>query len=110
MKKLEIASIAFNQPWFDWQTGDLYQEFCRFKQHVGFIFIGPLDKSDNKHRAGWIGIWIGQEVREVYKTFVFKNEDREWTEKILEKLDNYDRPKKNKTMDRLRLAQRTQKE
>ena len=109
-KKLRMAALPFEQPRFDWQAGDLYQEFCRFKQHVGFIFKGPLAKSDNKHKAGWIGMWIGQEGREVYKTFVFQNEDEDKPEKILEKLENYVRPKKNKRMARFRLHQRTQKE
>ena len=55
-------------------------------------------------------MWIGQEGREVYKTFVFQNEDEDKPEKILEKLENYVRPKKNKRMARFRLHQRTQKE
>ena len=51
-------------------------------------------------------MWIGQEGREVYKTFVFQNEDEDKPEKILEKLENYVRPKKNKRMARFRLHQR----
>ena len=82
-----MAALSFEQPRFDWQAGDMYKEFCRFKQYVGFIFKGPLAKSDNKHKAGWIGMWIGQVGREVYKTFVFQNEDEDKPEKILENLN-----------------------
>ncbi|XP_062583203.1 uncharacterized protein LOC134244964 [Saccostrea cucullata] len=105
-----MATLSFDQPRFDWQAGYLYQEFCRFKQHVSFIFKGPLAKSDAKHKAGWIGMWIGQEGREVYKTFVFENDDEDDPKKIVKKLENYVRPKKNKRMARFRLHQRTQKE
>ena len=55
-------------------------------------------------------MWIGQEGREVYKTFVFQNEDEDKPEKILENLEYYVRPKKNLRMARFRLHQRTQKE
>ena len=67
-----MATIApFEQPTFHWGAGDVYQEFKRFKQHVEFTFKGPLATADKASKAGWLGMWIGQEGREIYKTFTW---------------------------------------
>lgn len=60
------ASLAFEQPKMNWGASDEYQEFRRFNQHVEFTFKGPLAKSHDSDKAGWLGMWIGQEGREVY--------------------------------------------
>ena len=65
------SGFSFDQPCFNWDAKDTYQEFQRFKQHVEFTFKGPLAKSDKKDCAGWLGMWIGQQGREVYKTFTW---------------------------------------
>lgn len=63
------TGFNFEHPNFNWNASDIYQEFIRFKQHVSFTFKGPLAKADKKDCAGWLGLWIGQQGREIYKTF-----------------------------------------
>ena len=60
---------TFDQPSLDWNAADLYQEFERFKNHCTFVFNGPLSEKSDTDKAGWIGLWIGQQGREIYKTF-----------------------------------------
>jgi len=81
------AGINFEQPTLDWSAPDIFQEFKRFEQHVEFSFLGPLATADMKHRAGWLGMWIGQQGREIYKTFMFEEGEKENPDKILQKLE-----------------------
>lgn len=64
-----MASFNFEHPKIDWDLTDLYQEFGRFQNHVSFVFDGPLADLSAKQKAGWLGTWIGEQGREVYKTF-----------------------------------------
>ncbi|KAJ8305094.1 hypothetical protein KUTeg_017354 [Tegillarca granosa] len=98
----------FDQPLFNWEASDTFQEFQRFRQHVNFTFKGPLCKSDAKDKAGWIGLWIGQQGREIYKTLTWDEGEEDAPDKILDKLEAYVRPRKNKRVARFRAQQRKQ--
>jgi hypothetical protein len=102
------TGIQFDQPMFSWDANDTYMEFQRFKQHVEFTFKGPLAGTDDKHRAGWLGMWIGQQGREVYKTFTWTGDQEDDPKEILNKLEEYVRPRKNKRMARFKVQRRTQ--
>ena len=73
-------------------------------------FLGTLATADMKHRAGWLGMWIGQQGREIFKTFTFEEGEKENPDKILQKLEYYVRPRKNKRVARYRLHQRKQQD
>ncbi|XP_062574567.1 uncharacterized protein LOC134236415 [Saccostrea cucullata] len=103
-------SIPFEQPSMDWSHPETYSEFLRFRQHVDFVFKGPLCKSDKKDKAGWLGIWIGKHGREVYKTFDWEQGDADDPKKILDKFEAYVRPRKNKRAAKFKVFQRKQQE
>ena len=42
----------------------MYQEFCRFKQHVEFVFTGPLLSAKDNDRAGWLGVWVDNKTQQ----------------------------------------------
>lgn len=100
------AAAQFDPPLLDWDASDMYQEFCRFTQHVQFVFKGPLASAKDKDRAGWLGIWIGKQGREVYKTFDWESGDEDKPDKILDKFEAYVRPRKNKRTARFKVKQR----
>lgn len=104
------AAAQFDPPLLDWDASDMYQEFCRFTQHVQFVFKGPLASAKDKDRAGWLGIWIGKQGREVYKTFDWESGDEDKPDKILDKFEAYVRPRKNKRTARFKVKQRKQGE
>ena len=107
-----MATIApFEQPTFHWGAGDVYQEFKRFKQHVEFTFKGPLATADKASKAGWLGMWIGQEGREIYKTFTWAAaEDENDPDVVLNKMETYVKPRKNKRVSRYKAQLRKQLE
>ncbi|KAJ8315281.1 LOW QUALITY PROTEIN: hypothetical protein KUTeg_007431, partial [Tegillarca granosa] len=98
----------FDQPLFNWEASETFQEFQRFRQHVHFTFKGPLCKFDAKDKAGWIGLWIGQQGREIYKTIAWDEGEEDAPDNILDKLEAYVRPRKNKRVARFRAQQRKQ--
>lgn len=104
-----MDSANFEYPKIDWDTGDLYGEFCRFKDHVQFVFSGPLATKTDKEKAGWLGTWLGQQGREIYKTFDWDDDgDKDKPTVVLEKFKNYVQPRKNKRINRYKLKQRKQ--
>ena len=105
-----MAGVNFEQPSLNWDASDMYQEFQRFKQHVQFTFKGPLASADAKHKCGWLGMWIGQQGRELYKTFKFNEGEEDKPDVVLGKIEAYVRPRKNKRVSRYRATQRKQKE
>ena len=98
----------FEHPKIDWDASDLYQEFERFRSHVTFVFDGPLSAIAAKRQAGWLGTWIGEQGREVYKMLAWGEGEKEDPAKVLDKFANYIRPRKNKRIARHRFKQRKQ--
>ena len=88
-----MASTAFEHPKIDWDAADLYQEFERFRSHVDFVFAGPLSELVAKQRAGWLGTWIGEQGREIYRTLTWADGEKEDPVKVLEKFASYIRPR-----------------
>ncbi|KAL0153751.1 hypothetical protein M9458_050972 [Cirrhinus mrigala] len=103
-----MASSQFEHPKIDWDAADLYQEFERFRSHVMFVFDGPLSELAAKQQAGWLGTWLGEQGREVYKTFTWAEGEKEDPSKVLDKFASYIRPRKNKRIARHRFKQRKQ--
>ncbi|KAL7395306.1 hypothetical protein ABVT39_014186 [Epinephelus coioides] len=104
-----MASSQFEHPKIDWEALNLYQEFERFKSHVMFVFDGPLSELTAKQRAGWLGTWLGEQGREIYKTLNWADGGKK---RILPRywisLQATIRPRKNKRIARLRFKQRKQ--
>ena len=103
-----MASIPFEHPHMDWDSADLYQEFSRFRNHIEFVFAGPLSKQSAKEKAGWLGTWIGFQGREIYKTLAWDEGEKQDPVKVLDKLESYVRPRKNKRISRHKLKLRKQ--
>ena len=103
-----MATIPFDHPQIDWDSADLYQEFIRFRNHVEFVFDGPLSTQKDKEKAGWLGTWIGHQGREIYKTLSWNEGEKADPVKVLDKLENYVRPRKNKRIARHKLKLRKQ--
>ena len=102
------SQIPFDSPHIDWDSQDLYQEFSHFRNHVGFVFDGPLSKLKAEEKAGWLGTWIGPEGREIYKTLQWGEGEQKDPGKVLDKLEAYVRPRKNKRIARHKLKLRKQ--
>lgn len=78
-----MTTPQFEHAKMDWDAADLYHEFDRFRSHVMFIFDGPLTELSSKQKAGWLGTWIGEQGREVYKTLKWADGEKEDDMKVL---------------------------
>ena len=58
-----MASVNFGHPTIDWDSASLYQEFVQFRNHVGFVFDGPLADLPDK-RKGQAGLKHGSENKD----------------------------------------------
>ena len=101
-----MSQIPFDHPHIDWDSQDLYQEFSRSRNHVGFVFDGPLSKLKAEEKAGWLGTWIGPQGREIYKTLQWEEGEKADPVKVLDKLEAYVRPRTNKRIARHKLKLR----
>ena len=72
-----MAEASFDKPQIDWDSPALYQEYCRFKTRVEFTFAGPLGKKSAKEKAGWLGMWLVTQGREIFQTFGLSYSDKE---------------------------------
>ena len=108
------AMNIFDQPSLDWNAADLYQEFVRFKNHCTFVSKGPLLEKPDKDKSGWIGLWIGQQRCEIYKTFNWTQDfdgvsEEDLPMAILQKFEDYKWPRKNKRIARYKFSQCVQR-
>lgn len=68
----------------DWSHPETYSVFPRFRQHVDFVFKGLLCKAEKKGQARWLGLWIGKQGHEIYKTFDWEEGEEDAPKKILD--------------------------
>ena len=103
-----MATTNFEHPHIDWDSADLYKEFERFQNHVSFVFAGPLATQTPRQKAGWLGTWIGEQGREVYKTLQWEDGEKDDPDRVLAKFASYIRPRKNKRIAHHRFKKRCQ--
>ena len=72
------------------------------------MFAGPLSNQSAKEKTGWLGTWIGFQGREIYKTLAWDEGEKQDPVKVLDKLESYVRPRKNKRISRHKLKLRKQ--
>ena len=96
---------SFEYPTGDWGVADLFGEFTRFRDHVQFVFAGPLSELSPKQKAGWLGTWFGAHGREVYEMFTWEETKKDDPYEVLNHFETYVRPRKNKWIARHRLKQ-----
>ena len=72
------------------------------------MFDGPLSKLKAEEKAVWLGTWIGPQDREIYKTLQWEEGEKRNPVKVLDKLEAYVRPRKNKCIARHKLNLRKQ--
>ena len=69
--------------------------------------MGLADLPD-KRKAGRLGTWIGEQGREIYKTFEWIEGEKDDPNKVLDKFELYIHPRKTKRVARRRLFKRKQ--
>lgn len=75
---------------------------------MSFVFDGPLSELEAKWKAGWLGTWIVEQGREIYKMLTWAVGEKEDPVKVLNKFANYLSLRKNKRITRHCFKQRKQ--
>jgi len=97
----ELSGIK--PPHMDWNDTDLPTVFKTFKQYCQLIFNGPLNKKEEKEKATYILLWIGEEGLKVVNSFELSDEDKAKTDMIFDKFTKYLEPKSNFRIARFQL-------
>lgn len=65
--KGELSEIK--PPQMEWNDSDLPTAFKSFKQYCQLIFDGPMNAKEDKVKATYILLWIGEEGRKIFISF-----------------------------------------
>ena len=83
----ELSGIK--PPHMGWNDTDLPTALKTFKQYCKLIFNGPLNKKEEKEKATYILIWIGEEGLTIFNSFDLSDEEKAKTSKIFVKFTTY---------------------
>ena len=56
-------------PVMNWKSSNLPEQWEKFKLHVELIFSGPLKDKPEEDKVSYLLLWIGEEGRQIYKTW-----------------------------------------
>ena len=89
----ELSGIQ--PPRMDWNNTDLPTAFKTFKQYCQLIFSGPLNKKNEKEKATYILLWIGEEGLKIFNSFELSEEDKAKPDTIFDSFTTCLEPKLN---------------
>ena len=64
--KMDTAS---SNPKFNWDSADLVGEWKAFRQHVEFMFKGPLRAKTEEERCCYLMLWVGEKGRRIFSAW-----------------------------------------
>ena len=73
-----MEGLAGTTPCMDWQAQDLEVAWKSFKQHVEFMFSGPLKAKSEEEKCSYLMIWVGEKGRNMFQTWNLDANDRIW--------------------------------
>ncbi|XP_029212518.2 uncharacterized protein LOC114976273 [Acropora millepora] len=97
----ELSGIK--PPQMEWNDSDLPTAFKSFKQYCQLIFDGPLNTKEDKVKATYILLWIGEEGRKIFNSFDLNDEEKAKPDTIFLKFATYLEPKSNFRIARYQL-------
>ena len=97
-------------PKMDWESGDLPTAWKSFKQHVQFMFDGPLKGKNEETKCKCLMIWVGNKGCDIYSTWNLQKAESKLLKTYYDKFENYVKPKSNKLYVHYKCSQRRQTE
>ena len=77
--------LGIQLPQMDWNGSDLPTAFKSFKQYCQLIFDGPLNQKEEKVKATYILLWIGEEGRKIFNSFELSDDEKQKLDVIFDK-------------------------
>ena len=97
----ELSGIK--PPQMEWNDSDLPMAFKSFKQYCQLIFDGPLNAKEDKVKATYILLWVGEEGRKIFNSFDLTDDEKAKPDAIFNKFTTYLEPKSNFRIARYQL-------
>ena len=94
---------GFQPPQIDWNGSDLPTGLKKFKQYYQLIFDGPLSQKEQKVKATYIVLWIGEKGRKIFNSVELSEDEKQKTDVIFDKFTAYLEPKLNFRIARYQL-------
>ena len=95
-------------PYMDWEKQDLEQSWKGFKQHVQFIFDGPLKKKDEEEKCAFLMLWVGEKGRRLFQTGNLTADQKKLLASYYKEFEIYVKPTSNTIYSRYKFQSRVQ--
>ena len=103
--KMDTAS---DNPKFNWDSTDLVGEWKAFRQHVEFIFKGPLKVKNEEERCYYLMLWVGEKGIRILSTWNITDAQQKVLQEYYDRFQAYVQPKSNLIFARYRLRSKIQ--
>ena len=105
-----MESLVGNTPSMNWDSHDLEGQWKSFKQHVEFMFKGPLKEKSEEAKCSYLMIWVGEKGRNIYSTWTLSADDAKLLKTYYDKFELYVKPRTNVIYNRYKFQSRSQSE
>jgi hypothetical protein len=92
----------------NWDTSDLPNAWRKFKEHVQFVFGGPLKAKDEATQCNYLMIWVGEKGRDLYCTWELSEDEKKLLASYYTKFEEYCKPRSSQLLTRYMLNKRKQ--
>ncbi|KAK7102741.1 hypothetical protein V1264_020922 [Littorina saxatilis] len=82
-------------PRFNWEARDLVGEWNSFKDHVSFMFKGPLKAKSEEEKCSYLMLWVGEKGRKIFSTWTLSDEQQKKLQNYYDGFKAYVQPKSN---------------
>ena len=106
MESLNFGAV----PSMNWEVDSLEQSWKTFKNHVKFVFSGPLKEKSEEEKCSYLMIWVGEKGREIYSTWNLSEEEQKVIKNYYDKFENYVKPRTNLIYNRYKFQSKIQQE
>ena len=99
---------ASSNPKFNWDSADLVGEWKAFRQHVEFMFKGPLRAKNEEERCCYLMLWVGEKGRRIFSTWDMTEAQQKVLQEYYDRFQAYVQPKSNPIFARYKLHSKIQ--
>ena len=87
---------------------DLEQSWKSFKQHVQFLFDGPLKKKDEEEKCAYLMLWVGEKGRSLFQTWKLSADQKKKLDNYYTGFEEYVKPTSNTIYNRYKFQSKVQ--
>ena len=104
-----MALSGIECPQMHWDSDNLKENWCRFKQHMEVMFSGPLKSRQEAEKCSYLVIWVGQKERDIYNMRTdITNEDKSKLKTYYDRFEAHVSPRANPVFARSKFHGRVQ--